>query len=64
MELGDSDSVGRALAFFGLLLGTAGYYLLIRRRRRDADAEEAASLEASNRRARSRFRRLERHDEV
>ena len=64
MELGDPDSVGRALALAGMVLGTAGYFLLIRRRRRDADAAEAASLESSNRRARSRFRRLERHDEV
>ena len=64
MEFGDSDTVVRAIALAGLVLGTAGYHLLIRRRRRDSDAAEAESLEASRRRARSRFRRLERHDEV
>ena len=64
MELGDSDTVGRALALIGLVVGTSGYYLLVRRRRRDADAADAAALEESRRRARSRFRRLERHDEV
>lgn len=63
MVLEGMDPMARALAFAGLVIGTAGYSLLIRRRRHTREADEAAALEASRRRTRARFRRLVRHDQ-
>lgn len=62
MLLDGMEPMVRALALAGLVVGTAGYSLLVRRRRHARQADEAAALEASRRRTRARFRRLLRHD--
>ncbi len=55
--------VARLLALAGLLIGTAAYCLLMRRRQRGReDAKERQRLE-SNSRAMARFRHLEAPDE-
>lgn len=55
--------VARLLALAGLLIGTAAYSLLMRRRQRGReDAKERQRLE-SNSRAMARFRHLDAPDE-
>lgn len=52
----------RPLAFVGLVLGVAGYFLLIRRRRDGRLESWKRSIEESNRRATARLRRIQRRD--
>jgi LPXTG-motif cell wall-anchored protein len=62
VAIDSSADLAAPLALIGLALGAAGYYLLIRRRRRESDAAADREIDRVRRRARSRFRRLERHD--
>ncbi len=52
----------RALVLAGLVIGTAGYYLLIRRRKREGDESKERLRAESSRRAMARFRHLQRRD--
>ena len=56
------DELARGLAFAGLIIASGAYYVVVRRRKRDSDEAAIRSREASQRRARARFRHLERHD--
>lgn len=57
------DWLAQPLAFLGLLIGTELYFLLIARRRREADEREARIFDESRRKSMSRLRHLRRHDD-
>lgn len=60
----ETQDLGQAIAFAGLVLGAIAYYALIRWRQRRARDAEAAERSQSQERARRRFRHLERSDDV
>jgi hypothetical protein len=55
--------LARLLVFAGLIVGTAAYYLLIRRRKREGDEASERMRAESSRRAMARFRHLRRRDD-
>jgi len=55
--------LARPLALAALIVGTFGYFMLIRLRRARRDEEEARRLADSRRRAMARFRRLRHRDD-
>ena len=59
----ETQELVRVLAFAGLVVGTLGYYALIRWRRRRASEAEVAARSQSQERARRRFRHLQRSDD-
>ena len=58
----ESLDLPRVLALGGLIVATAGYFLLIRRRKDDRLESWEQSREESNRRATTRLRRFQRRD--
>jgi hypothetical protein len=62
--MADNLDLLRPLAIVGLVIGAADYFLLIRRRRGKRLEAWERSREESNRRARARLRRIQRHDDI
>lgn len=60
----ESQALAQALALAGLVVGTLGYYTLMRWRQRRARDAEVAARSQSQERARRRFRHLQRSDDV
>lgn len=56
--------LARPLALVGLMVGTLGYYMLIRLRRARRDDDEARRFADSRQRTVARFRRLNRRDDA
>lgn len=59
----EAIELARPLALAGLVVGTLGYFALIRLRRRRRDEDEAQDRDDSRRRALARLRRLSRRDD-
>lgn len=60
----EAFDLARLLALAGLMIGTLGYFTLIRRRRARRDEDEARRSTSSRQRTVARFRRLQRRDDA